>query len=179
MISTAIFARYARALADVTLAGGDERVVGKDLETYREIFRQVPGVLEFFDNPAVQRETKEKVLSALMERYQVGQTTRNFMKTLLAHHRIRYFNEICDFYIKTVNERKGIVAATVTTAGDLGEPELAALLRSLSRATGSQVTLSVQTDSALLGGVIVQIGSTVYDGSIRTQLDEMRRRLME
>ncbi len=179
MISTAIFARYARALADVALASGEERVVANDLETYREIFRQVPGVLELLDNPAVQRESKENVLSALMERYRVRQTTRNFLKTLLAHHRIRYFHEICDFYVKTVNERKGIVAAKVTTAWNLREQELTALLKSLSRVTGSQVTLSVQTDSELLGGVVVQIGSTVYDGSIRTQLNEMRRRLMQ
>ena len=149
----------------------------RDLDTYREIFRQVPALLEALDSPAVQRDAKERVLAELLSRYPVSQTTANFLRILLAHHRIRYFAEICDGYVKTVNERKGIVAARVTTAAPLSDQEMAVLRESLCRATGNQVTLSMATDPDLLAGVVVQIGSTVYDGSIRTQLDEMRRRL--
>jgi F-type H+-transporting ATPase subunit delta len=76
-----------------------------------------------------------------------------------------------------VDERKGIVAARVTAAASLNSAEQAALRESLARATGKQVNLTVGTDPDLLAGVIVQIGSTVYDGSIRTQLQEMRKRL--
>lgn len=179
MISSAIFARYAHALADVTLENGEDPVVRSDLDTYREIFRLVPAVLNSLDSPAVQRDAKEKLLSELMVRYPVSQTTRNFLRTLLAHHRIRYFQEICDFYIKTVNERQGIVSAQVTSAAVLDETELLALRRCLARATGNEVILSLDTDPELLGGVVVQIGSTVYDGSIRAQLDEMRRCLLQ
>ena len=177
MIPTAIFARYARALADVTLEKGEDAAVQRDLETYREIFRQVPALLEALDSPAVQLDAKRRVLSALQQRYPVSQTASNFLLVLQEHHRIRYFAEVCDYYVKTVNERKGIVAGRVTSAVPLGNAELSALRESLSRATGSQVILSVHTDPDLLGGVVVQIGSTIYDGSIRTQLGEMRRRL--
>lgn len=177
MISTAIFARYARALADVVLEKGEDAVVGRDLDTYREIFRRVPALLESFDSPAVPHEAKGKVLSELLTRYPVSPTTHNFLRILLDHHRIRYFAEICDHYLKTVNERKGIIAAQVISAAPLGEDELSALRESLTRATGNQVTMSVNTDPDLLAGVIVQIGSTLYDGSVRTQLDEIRRRL--
>ncbi|MGA2260961.1 MAG: ATP synthase F1 subunit delta [Acidobacteriota bacterium] len=177
MIPSAIFARYARALADVALANGEDAVVLRDLDTYGEIFRQVPALLEAFDSPAVQREAKERVLSSLLMRYPVSPAARNFLRILLDHHRIRYFAEVCDYFVKTVNERKGIVAARVTSATAMGEAELSILRARLSSATGKQVTLSLSTDPDLLAGVVVQIGSTVYDGSIRTQLEEMRRRL--
>ncbi len=177
MISSAIFARYGRALADVVLSTGEEAVVLRDLNTYRDIFRQVPALLEALDSPAIQREGKERVLSELLVRYPVCQTLGNFLRILLDNHRIRYFAEICDSYLKTVNERKGIVAARVTSAAPIGDGDLATLRKSLSRVTGREITISVDTDPELLAGVIVQIGSTVYDGSIRAQLEDMRRRL--
>lgn len=177
MISATIFARYARALADVALEKGEDAGVRRDLELFREIFRQVPALLDAFDSPAVQREEKKKVLAELLARYPVGQTTRNFLLSLQEHHRIRYFAEICDCYIKTVNQRKGIVAAHITAATPLDERQLTALSASLAGASGNQVILSLSTDPALLAGIVVQVGSTVYDGSIRTQLEEMRRRL--
>jgi F-type H+-transporting ATPase subunit delta len=161
----------------VALDKGEDAIVGRDLDAYREMFRQVPALLESFDSPAVAREAKGKVLSELLIRYPVSRTTHNFLRLLLDHHRIRYFAEICDHYFKTVNERKGIMAARVTSATPLGENELSALRKSLSQATGSQVTVSVHTDPDLLAGVVVQIGSTLYDGSVRTQLEEIRRRL--
>ena len=177
MISLAISARYARALADVALQQGEDAAVARDLETYAEILRQVPALLDAFDSPAIGREAKEGVISGLLARYPVSQTARNFLRTLLDHHRIRYFAEICGCYTRTVNERKGIVAAQVTSAVPLGPAEMDVLQASLARATGDRVTMALNTDPDLLAGVIVQIGSTIYDGSIRTQLEEMRRRL--
>jgi F-type H+-transporting ATPase subunit delta len=177
LIPSAIFARYARALADVVLADGEDAAALRDLNLYREIFLQVPALLEALDSPAIQHEAKERVITSLLARYPVSQTMRNFLRLLLDHHRIRYLAEICDCFVKTVNERKGIVAARVTSATVMSEEELSILCASLSKATGNQVTLSVRTDLDLLAGVVVQIGSTVYDGSVRTQLDEMRRRL--
>jgi F-type H+-transporting ATPase subunit delta len=177
VIPSAIFGRYARALADVTLANGEDAGVRRDLDTYREIFRQVPALLAALDSPAVRRDEKERVLAALMERYPVCPTTRNFLRMLQDHHRVRYFSEICDGYVRTVNDRKGIVAARVTTAAPLRDQESAALCDHLSSALGKQVMLTAGTDPELLAGVVVQIGSKVFDGSIRTQLAEMRRRL--
>jgi F-type H+-transporting ATPase subunit delta len=179
MIPSAVFARYARALADVTLEKNEDAAVLKDLSTYREIFRQVPALLDALDSPAIPRESKENVLSELLVRYPVIQSTSNFLRILLRHHRIRYFEDICDLYQRTLNERRGIIAARVTSAVPLSEEDVSALRTSLAGATGRQSVLTMQTDPELLAGVVVQIGSTVYDGSIRTQLDEMRRRLMQ
>jgi F-type H+-transporting ATPase subunit delta len=177
MISSAVFARYARALADVALEGGDDSIIQKDLELYGEIFRAVPDLLETFDSPAIPREVKEKILAELLVRHPVSKTTANFLRVLLSHHRIRYFPEIYVYYTKTVNERKGIIAAQVTSAVPLTDSQLAGLKESLARSTGRMVTVAAETDADLVGGLVVQIGSKVYDGSIRKQLAEMRRRL--
>jgi F-type H+-transporting ATPase subunit delta len=176
MIPSAIFARYARALVDVVMERQEEPSVTEELKTYREIF-QVPDLLSVLHSPAVPRETKGRLLDQVMARYPVSPTTSNFLRVLLQHNRIRYFEEIFDYYLKSVNNRKGIISAEVTTAQPLSEKELSALRGSLSAATGRIVVLNVRPDPELLGGLIVQIGSTVYDGSIRRQLAEMRQQL--
>ena len=178
MIATAVFARYARSLADVVFENHLEDEVTRDLFLYRDIFLTAPEVLEAFHNPAVARDAKARVLGELLARYPVGQIAANFLHVLLEHNRIRYFQEILDRYMKTLNERKGIASAEVTSAAPLSEREVIALRESLGRAVGRTVTLSVRTDRELLGGLVVQVGSTVYDGSIRRQLTDMRQRLM-
>ncbi len=179
MISSAVFARYARALADVALEKGEEASVQRDLELYQEIFHKVPSLLAAFDSPAIQRDAKDKVLSGLLARYPVCQTVGNYLRILLDHHRIRYFAPIYDSYVRIVNERKGVVSAQVVSAAPLQPAELARLRDSLSRITEKEVKLSATTDPDIVAGVIVQIGSTIYDGSVRTQLDEMQRLLAQ
>jgi F-type H+-transporting ATPase subunit delta len=177
MISSAVFARYARALVDVAMEKQDEPRVTQDLQTYREIFRTVPDLLDVFHSPAVPRDAKQRLLNELIAHYPVGPTTANFLQVVLQHNRFRYFHEIFDYYLRAVNERKGVMAAQITAPAELSDRELADLRKALASATGGAVTLSVRTDPSLLGGLVVQIGSTVYDGSIRRQLAEMRQRL--
>jgi F-type H+-transporting ATPase subunit delta len=177
MIPSVLFARYARSLADVVLEQNQEASVTKELSTYCEIFKSVPELLDSFDSPAIPREVKDKILARLLGSYPVSQTTSNFLRILLEHHRIRYFREVFDCFVRTVNERRGIVAAQVIAASPLSEHELGLLREILAKTTGKRVTLSVRTDADLLGGLVVQIGSTVYDGSIRRHLTEMRERL--
>jgi len=178
MISSAVFARYARALADVAVEMGQAAAVERDLQLYGEIFRAVPDLLTAFDSPAVPRDAKEKLLSELLDRYPVCQISSNFLRVLLGHYRLRYFHEVQRQYVKTVNDRKGIVTAQVRSAALLTGGELTVLRERLARAMGKEVTLEIQADAELLGGLIVQIGSTVYDGSVRSHLEEMRRSLI-
>jgi F-type H+-transporting ATPase subunit delta len=179
MISTAVFGRYARSLADVAFELGEVEAVSSDLATYREVFRAVPDLLVAFDSPAVPRDAKDRVLLELLARYRARKVTGNFLRVLLQHNRIRFFDQIYESYVKNVDERRGIVSAKVTTAVPLSERESAKLRQSLSKATGKIVNLDLQMDPGLLGGLVVQVGSTVYDGSIRKQLAEMRKHLAE
>jgi len=137
----------------------------------------VPDLLDGFHTPAATRDAQHTLLNEMIARYPVNPTTSNFFRVGLEHNRLRYFHEIFDYYIRTVNDRKGVVAAQVTAPAPLSDRDLASLREALASATGHAVTLSVRTDPELLGGLVVQLGSTVYDGSIRRQLAEIRERL--
>jgi F-type H+-transporting ATPase subunit delta len=179
VIPSAILGRYARSLAEVVFEENVEQKVTADLETYGEIFNAVPDLLDVFHSPAVPRESKEKLLGALTMRYPVHPVTSNFMRILLQHNRLRFFEQIRSRYLKSVNESKGVVSAQVTAAAPLSGEDLKRLADGLSEITGKRVNVELQTDADLLGGIVVQMGSTIFDGSIRTQLAEVKRRLAE
>ena len=179
MIPSAVLGRYAKSLADIVFEANLEEKVAEDLETYREIFRAVPDVLETFNSPALPYDVKEKLLAELTVRYPVDAITFNFMRILLQHNRMLYFQEIVDGFVKEASERKGIVSAQVTAAVAMSQEELKSLKDRLMGITGKAVDIELQTDTGLLGGMVVQIGSTIFDGSIRTQLAEMNKRLKE
>jgi F-type H+-transporting ATPase subunit delta len=179
VISSAILGRYARSLAEVVFEKNLEPVVTEDLKTYAEIFRVVPDLLEAFHSPAVPRDAKGKLLGDLIALHPVNPITFNFLRILLQHNRIRYLQQIYKSYLDSVNERLGIVSARVSTAAPLSPQELKSIGEKLTGLTGKLVNIESQTDANLLGGVVVQIGGTIFDGSIRTQLVEMRRWLAE
>src|SRR5512136_2840794 len=158
MIPSAILGRYARSLAEIAFEENMEQKITEDLQTYNEIFRAVPDLLEAFHTPAIPRETKEKLLAEVMAQYPVNSITSNFLRILLQHNRIRFFPQIVDGYIKSVNERKGIVTARVTTAATLSPRDLKNLESRLTGITGKTVNLELKTDAGLLGGIVVQVG---------------------
>jgi F-type H+-transporting ATPase subunit delta len=166
-------------MADVAFEENLEREVTGNLATYNEIFHLVPDLLDAFHSPAIPRATKDKLLMELMVQYPVHQITSNFLRILLQHNRILYFPQIYRSYLDAVNDRSGVVSATVSTAAPLSEQELKSLSEKLAGLTGKLVNIELKTVPNLLGGIVVQVGSTVFDGSIRTQLETVKRRLSE
>lgn len=179
MIPQAILGRYANALADVVRDEGIEPAVTEDLQTYAEIFRTVPDLMDALHAPSLPRDAKEKLLAEILERYPVHRVTANFLRVLLRRGRIQFFQPIFENYLRLIREREGILAATVTAARPLSPQETERLGAKLEEVSGRRVTMELRTDADLLGGVVVRIGSTVYDGSIRSRLAELRRRLEE
>jgi F-type H+-transporting ATPase subunit delta len=177
VIPSSLYASYSRALVDVALEIGSEPAVTKDLLVYRQIFREVPEVVAALHNPAIPKAAKERVLSALMEKYPVTATTGNFMRVLLDHNRFTYFSEIVDCYLRTLDERNGILPALATVVSPLTEAQAEDLRKNITEATGHEVKLEVRPDPGLIGGLVLQLGSTVYDGSVRKQLENIRQRL--
>jgi len=177
VIPSAILGRYAKSLADVAFEEKIEQEITENLETYDRIFQAVPDMLEAFHSPAIPRETKEKLLMELMARHPVHPIASNFLRVLLEHNRMLYFRQILKSYWKAVNKRKGIVSAIVSTATPLSGQELKSLSDRLAGATGKSVEIEPKTDASLLGGIVVQVGSTVVDGSIRARLNAVKRRL--
>ena len=173
----AIARRYAEALADVATAHDQVEQIGDELRVFAEMMKASPELRDVFASPIISQTDKRRVLDALVERVRPGQYTVNLLRTMLSHYRLHYLVELREQYIRVINERSGVVVAEVTTASDVGQGEREKLGRTLQAMTGKQVQFKFKTDPLLIGGVVTRVGSVVYDGSVRTQLREIRERM--
>ena len=170
--------KYARSLAEVAFEQNIEDKVVEDLRMFSGILNQHPDVCRVFDSLSVLRDDKEKLLDAILKEHPVTQIASNFLRVLLERNRMGWFQSIFNIFLEFVNKRKGIVSAKIVTAAPLDRDGVERIEKRLGKVTGKTVVAkTVETDDSLLGGMVVSVGNTVYDGSVRTQLEEMRRRL--
>ena len=170
--------RYGSALADVVLKTGETETVSSELLQWEAMFNSNAELYEVFANPAIPHANKEGVLDKLIERVKPSRTTGNFLRVLLRNDRLTKLAAINRRFAAEIEERRGIVAAEVTSARELREDERAELRRNLEKLTDRQVKLNFQIDNNLIGGVVTRIGSTVYDGSVKTKLENLREQLV-
>ncbi|MCA1628812.1 MAG: ATP synthase F1 subunit delta [Acidobacteria bacterium] len=169
--------RYAAALAGVVMAGGEAREVQAELSAWESMMQGNPDLLEVFRNPTIPYEQKRGVLAALIARVRVRPTTANFLQVLLRNQRLPDLYEINKRFALELDERSGVVVAQVTTARPVPTSVQESLGDSLSNLTGRRVRLQFAVDDDLIGGVTTRIGSTVYDGSVRTKLQQIKQRM--
>ena len=170
--------RYATALADVVVARGEAQEVQKELRDWAEMMQSNEQLLEVFRNPTIPYEQKRKVLSTLIARTRVRPTTANFLQVLLQNQRLAELNEVNKRFAQILDERSGVVSAQVTTARPVPQSSQDALRAQLAAMTGKNVRLSFTTDEELIGGIVTRIGSTIYDGSVRNQLQQVKERMI-
>ena len=169
--------RYATALADVVTARGEAQEVRGELRDWAEMMQSNEQLLEVFRNPTIPYEQKRKVLNTLITRARVRPTTANFLQVLLQNQRLADLSEVNKRFAQILDERSGMVSAEVTTARPVAQSAQDALRAKLTTMTGQNVRLNFTTDEELIGGIVTRIGSTIYDGSVRNQLQQVRDRL--
>lgn len=175
---SAIAARYARALADVLReAHVDPAAAQSQLTDFLAAWNAGADLRELFLDPSFPVADKVAILDKLNTKLQMAQQVRNFVAVLISHHRLHDLREIVAEFHSVVDELLGISEISVTSARSLGEGERRDLERQIAGLTGKQIRAAYQEDATLLGGVIVRIGSTVYDGSVRGRLDRLRQEL--
>jgi F-type H+-transporting ATPase subunit delta len=174
----ALAAPYARALADV-LTGEHLDVAQAEgqLADFGAAWHESAPLREVFLDPSFSIEEKVAILDKLNARLQMGREVRNFVAVLIQHDRLHLFDEIVREFRHEMNRRLGISEVEVTTAHKLDSDGRATLEAQIARLTKSRVVASFREDSSLVGGAIVRIGSTVYDGSIRGRLDRLEQEL--
>ncbi|MGB7925975.1 MAG: ATP synthase F1 subunit delta [Pyrinomonadaceae bacterium] len=177
MSAQAVARRYAAALADVVIARGEAREAQEELSAWARMMETNALLMEVFSNPTIAYEQKRNVLNALIKRTNVRPTTANFLQVLLQNQRLAELGEINKRFAQVLDERAGVVSAEVTTARPVPEASQEALRANLARLTGKDVRLSFTTDEELIGGLVTRIGSTIYDGSVRNQLQQFKERL--
>ena len=177
MSSLTVARRYASALADVIIERDEEAAVREELTAWERMILSNPPLLEAFTNPTVAYEQKAKVLNELIIRTKVRPTTANFLRILLKNQRLAEIAHVNAKLAQVLDERAGVVSAQVTSARPVADSIKSALEEKLQLITGKSIRLSFQTDETLLGGIVTRIGSTIYDGSVRTQLQRLGEEL--
>jgi F-type H+-transporting ATPase subunit delta len=169
--------RYASALADVVLERGEAKEVQHELQQWEALLQANVTLQEVFRNPTIALDKKRAVLSKLIDRTKPRPTTTNFLKVLLQNQRLTELAEINRKLTEILDERAGMVAAIVTTARPVSQTIQQSLEQRLTAMTQKKVRLNFVEDSELIGGSVTRIGSTVYDGSVRNQLQLMKEKM--
>lgn len=177
MSSQTVARRYASALADSVLAGGDAREIQDELIGWERMIQKSELLREVLSNPTINYDQKRSVLEEMIRRTRVRPPTANFLRILLKNQRLTELSEINKKFAQVLDERSGVVAAEVTTARPIPDDIQRALEQQLVSITGKKVRFSFATDETIIGGMIARIGSTVYDGSVRNQLRQIEGRL--
>lgn len=172
-------ARYARALLAALPDDRSAEAADTFLSALAEAFHASPELRDVFLNPAVGREQRKHVLAALTEGRGVAREVRNFLFTVADHGRLAALPTIAAVFRETRERHIGVVPAVLTTAGAMAPDLVERLSACLDRLSGRKVRLEMKVDPTVLGGAITQVGSTIYDGSVRTQLSRLRHRMAE
>lgn len=180
-MQSAVSHRYARALLDVMFAPGQHTDAAKivtDLRAVEQLIAESSTLRTALASPAVAPSKKRAVMRRLLEPMGLEPRVLNFVYVVIDHRRAHEFSSIVDAFEALVDERLGFVAADIRSAHALSDAQRASLEAQVSRLSGGRkAKLKYSTDPALIAGVVARVGSTVYDGSVRGQLERLRTRL--
>ncbi len=176
----AIFApRYARAFAEVAESAKlDTGAAQQQMRDFAETLAGSGELREFLMNPSIERPQKLRVLDAIAGRLKMSPQVRNFLAVILEHHRLGDLEEILTEYGQVADDHAGATEALITSARPLNADARAQLEGQIAKLAGANVRASYAEDASLLGGAVVQIGSTIYDGSVRGQLQQLKHKLV-
>ena len=176
MISSTVL-KYAKALVDVAVEAQQEDQVHRDMVTFSELLVSHDELMESLSHPAIPFSAKTNIVYELAKVIPLSQFVTNFVLLLMECARIHQFWEAVEAFQVSLDEHRGIVRGRVSSCVKVNVNERQRLDRASSALTNKQVRLEYELDDSLIGGLELQIGSTIYDGSVRTQLEEIRRRL--
>ena len=158
-------------------------VLGSHLDANRAIggLRRISALLaesedlrRVWENPAVPADQKRRLLDAIVHQDGIERHVRNLIAVLIDHRRVHFLDRITQQLEKELDARLGFAEANVTSARELGDAEKRALEGQIEKATGKKVRAKFGLDASLLGGAVVRVGSTIYDGSVKGQLEKIR-----
>jgi F-type H+-transporting ATPase subunit delta len=173
---------YARAFADVVMKASnrlDPVRALQELHSVDSLLKESDQLRRVLENPSIPGDRKRAVLDAVTARLGATRQVRNFVAVLTDNRRLPLFSEILKQVEQELNDRQGFAEAQVSTARLLGDQEKQMLETEIARLTGKKVRARYEQDASLLGGAVVQVGSTIYDGSVKGQLEKIREQLVE
>ena len=173
---------YARAFADVVMTGKshlDPARALQELHSLESLLKESDQLRRVLENPSIPGDRKRAVLDAITGRLGTTRQVRNFVAVLTDHRRLPLFSEVLKQLEQELNDRQGYADAQVSSARQLSDAEKKMLEAEITKMTGKKVRARYEQDASLMGGAVVQVGSTIYDGSVKGQLEKIRERLVE
>ena len=170
---------YARALADVVFGKHlDPAATLREAQSMAQLAAGNRELREVWEAPSIPSDQKRALLDAIVAREAISGSIRNFVAVLIDHRRIHFLGAIVEEFEDELNRRMGFAEASITSARALEESERRGLESQIERLTGKKVRATYAMDPAILGGAIVRVGSTIYDGSVKGQLERIREQLI-
>jgi F-type H+-transporting ATPase subunit delta len=174
----AFVARYATAFAEVvTAAKLSTDAIDGQLSDFLATWHESPELRTFFVNPAVSAVQKVAILDKLNATLGMQKELRNLLAVLISNDRIGHVVEVATAYRRILQEQLGIRPAEIVTSRELSEDERSTLVAEVAKLAGAKIDASFTLDKSILGGAVIRLGSTVYDGSVRGRLDRLKEAL--
>ena len=174
MIAGSLARRYAKALMDIGTDQKNADKLGTDLRAFAQAMSVSEELSTTLSNPAFPRTDRKKILEALATRFGTTPIVKNFLFVLLDKERLATLPAISKEIDRMLEDKAGRVTAEVTSAQPLTGPQLQQITASLEKLSGKKVFIAKKEDASLIGGVVAKLGDTIYDGSVRTQLRQLR-----
>jgi F-type H+-transporting ATPase subunit delta len=169
--------QYANAMADIALAQNAVEPAAKQLHEFGAAYAQSAELRTFLGSPAVSMEAKHAVVEKIGVRLRASRIIRNFLFVLVDHRRTQLIPEVIVAFHQVIRQRQGVAEAEISSAVELSVAQKKEMAAMLAHLTGKKIEAKFALDPALLGGAVARIGDTIYDGSLRSRLNEMRARL--
>ncbi len=177
MKNLVIAKRYAKALFNIAREEKAVEQYGEALAGFAGMLQQIPDLADALENPLYPEEARKKVFDAVAGKLELGSTIKNFLSLLVEKRRMGHLQEICDYYHKLVDDYANVARAKVSAAVKLDDKAMKTIEKTLGKITGKKVVIEFERDPALIGGVVARIGDLVIDGSVRTQLQNIKESL--
>ena len=177
MIDASVSRRYARALFALAVEDGSHERVAEELDAVAQALRASNEARTLVENPGYTQAQRHALIDLLEKQLSLSPLVAQFLRLLVDRHRLVELSSIALAYREMVDEKVGRVRATVTSARALSDDELRRLRDAFGELTRHSIVLDSQTDPKIVGGLVAQVGPHVFDGSIKTQLERLRREL--
>ncbi len=177
MKNLSVSRRYAKALMLIGKEDGNADLYKEELDQIVGLFDTNKEFEKAVINPLFDKNERRKVLSQVLAKTDFSKVVKSFVILLFDKGRIGFLREICVFYKKLADELKGVVHARLVSAADLSSEAVEKIRQGLAKRTGKNVILDIEKDPDLIGGIVTKIGDLVLDGSVKTQLLNMRESL--
>lgn len=177
MKNLAVARRYAKALLLIGKENGQTETYRQELAEFSELIEKEKAIEQALNNPLYNAAERKKVLQIIIEKLAISPVMKSLLTLLFDKGRFIYLSNINDFYQKMADELKGIMRASLVSATELSSETAEKIKATLSERTGKDIILEIEQDPALIGGIVTRLGDLVLDGSIKTQLLNMRESL--